>query len=254
MKTFFRILPALLLLAACGENHPPVAYEIVNTGQVAKGLAAPLSLLDSVVQQGVPEKVATLAFERYDHFRARVRNTRYITMIDFSQHSGAKRFYIVDRTAGTVESTMTAHGTNSDPDKDGFAQYFSNTPNSKMSSLGSYIVAERYVGKHGPSLRMDGLESTNSNVRARAIVLHPAKYVMDDKTKQGWSWGCPAVPQAWIGEIIDKLRDGSFMYAYGINQHRPTLRDVIMDQMVNWPGYQWTDESEAAPDDGELQD
>ncbi len=247
----FGLAAALVFLNACGEASQPVALEIVNQNEVAGGLAEPLTLLESVIQQGVPEYLATVALQKYDEFAPKVRNPNYITMIDFSRHSGAKRFFLVERATGKVEATMTAHGVNSDPDRDGYAQYFSNTPNSRKSSLGSYIVEERYVGKHGASLRMDGLEATNSNARARAVVLHSAKYVADEKNKQGMSWGCPAVARVWIDRVIERLRDGSFLYAYGINKETASMQNTLLDQMVNWPGYKWVDEAEEAPLNGE---
>ncbi len=245
-------------LCACAENQNPVAFEPINPELDETGFMQTLvddnprvkTLLDSVVQQGVPTKVATTAFLKFDQFKAQVKNDAYITMIDFSQHSGAKRMYIVNRKTGKVDAIHTAHGEGSDPDGDGNAQYFSNIPDSRMSSLGSYLIQERYVGKWGASMRMDGLESTNSNVRKRAIVLHPASYVKDGKDEQGLSWGCPAVPFAWIDRVITRLRDGSFMYAYGVNTYKETSADIFMQQMALSPDFQWTDESDSPADGG----
>ena len=64
---------------------------------------------------------------------------------------------------------------------------------SKMTSLGTYVTAETYYGKHGLSLRLDGLDKENSRARERAIVIHGADYVTPDRTKMGRSWGCPAL-------------------------------------------------------------
>lgn len=196
--------------------------------------------------------MALVAFTKFDEHRNRIRNPNFMAIIDFTQHSGQKRFYMINRNTGLVEAFPVAHGTASDPDKDGYAQYFSNVPNSKMSSVGSYIINERYVGKHGPSLRLDGLETTNSNARDRAIVLHPANYVKDDKTKQGWSWGCPAVPYTWIDKVINQTRDGSFLYAYGVNHYQETFEDQVEKIKALQPSYQWVNEGDDAPADGEL--
>jgi hypothetical protein len=49
-----------------------------------------------------------------------------------------------------------------------------------MSSLGVYKTAETYNGKHGLSLRLDGLSPTNSKARERAVVVHGADYVEDE--------------------------------------------------------------------------
>lgn len=212
---------------------------------------AQAALIDTVVRNGVPRDVADLAFQKLESFKGKVTNNNYMAIVDFRQHSGQRRFYLIDRRTGAVEKMAVAHGTASDPQKNGYAQYFSNIPNSKMSSLGSYLVAEQYKGKHGNSLRLDGLESTNDNVRDRAIVLHPADYVKDNKAKQGWSWGCPAVPQSHMSNVLSRLQGGAFMYVYGVNAYRETKRDLYELELSKQPGYKWVDESEDAPVDGE---
>ena len=79
---------------------------------------------------------------------------------------------------------------------------------------------------------------------ALGFVMHPASYVVDGKEKQGLSWGCPAVPFAWIDRLIPRLRDGSFMYAYGINTHSDSTDDLAVLASALLPGYKWVDESD----------
>lgn len=246
-----------LLFAACaGEEHLPIALEpVVPEGEEASlkvQSRAPMTLLEAVLKQGVPAKVAKEALFKYDKFVDHVKKPAFITMVDFSQHSSKKRMYIVNRKTGDVDAIPVAHGAGSDPDNDGIPQFFSNVPNSHMSSLGAYLVAEEYKGKYGASLRLDGLERTNSNVRNRAIVLHPADYVKEGQKKQGRSWGCPAVPYAWIEKIIERTADGAFLYAYGINKRKASINDDGLIQQWNLiPVDQWVDESEEAPLAGE---
>ncbi|MGE3684236.1 MAG: murein L,D-transpeptidase catalytic domain family protein [Bdellovibrionales bacterium] len=249
-----------LLLVACGENRAPVAFSAVDplldeTGvvqRIADQLPSGevLTLINAVLLQGVPAKVAKEAMLKFDRFEARVRNPGHIVMIDFTQHSGKKRFYLVDRKSGKVDTLTTAHGEASDPDNDGTPQYFSNVPNSHMSSLGAYLISEKYVGKYGESLKLDGLERTNSNARARVIVLHPSHYVKDGKAKQGRSWGCPAVPYAWIKKIIQRTQDGAFMYIYGINKRNVAEDRYLIQQWNLIPKSQWINEADDAPWDG----
>jgi hypothetical protein len=66
--------------------------------------------------------------------------------------------------------------------------------------------------KFGESLRLDGLEDTNSNVRDRAVVLHPSRAVNDGNGKQGRSWGCPAIDPKISKQVIDRVKDGSLLY------------------------------------------
>lgn len=161
----------------------------------------------------VPKALLAKALKYFDANQSIIKNKDVIGVIDFSQHSSKKRFYIIDMQSGRVETHLTAHGKNSDPDHDGYATIFSNTPGSEMSSQGIYLTAETYEGSHGYSLKLDGKSSTNSNARSRAIVIHPADYVFADGGKIGRSWGCPALEPRFSEEIIDQIKGGAVIYA-----------------------------------------
>lgn len=266
MSSAAKISSILLFLAlsACAGNSNPVALtpvepepesplvELVSKLSSDGKVAGPITLYQAVIAQGVPSKVAKVAFEKYDQFKDQIKRTEYIAMLDFTQHSSNRRFYFVNRKTGAVEQWSVAHGSGSDPDNDGLAQYFSNVPDSHMSSLGSYLIQEKYVSaKFGDSMRLDGLESSNNKARDRAIVLHPSTYVKDGLAKQGRSWGCPAIPYAKIASLIPRAKDGSFMYIYGVNK-RSTASDFGLIQQWNMiPKSMWTDESESSPIFGE---
>ena len=160
-----------------------------------------------------PRDLLEPALVYYDTNRALLENVRYLTLIDFSEHSSKRRMFIIDMESGSLERHVVAHGSGSDPDNTGRPTIFSNVQNSHKSSLGFYVTAETYSGKYGTALKLDGLSETNSNVRERSIVLHGSNYVADGRAKQGRSWGCPAVPMTEKGEIIDMVKGGSLMYA-----------------------------------------
>ncbi|MGZ3789569.1 MAG: murein L,D-transpeptidase catalytic domain family protein [Bacteriovorax sp.] len=160
----------------------------------------------------VPSALLNKAINYFDTHKAKIRNQNQIAVIDFSQHSSKERFYIIDMSSGRVDRYQVAHGKNSDPDYDGYATKFSNQPGSEMSSQGFYLTAETYEGAHGYSLKLDGLSTTNSNVRSREIVIHPANYVQPG-AKAGRSWGCPAVDPRYSVEIIDRIKGGTLIYA-----------------------------------------
>lgn len=145
--------------------------------------------------------------------REHVANENYLGVIDFSKHSSKRRFFVVNLATGSVASHVTAHGSGSDPSHTGYAKYFSNVSGSNKSSLGYYLTAETYNGKHGYSLRLDGASDTNSRVRSRSIVIHGASYVEVGRSKQGRSYGCPAVDQDEKYDIIRKLKGGAVIYA-----------------------------------------
>ncbi len=141
-----------------------------------------------------------------------------LTVIDFSLPSSEKRMWIINMKDGVIlHFGHVSHGRNSG---DLMAQKFSNKNSSFMSSLGFYLTAETYQGKHGYSLRLDGLEpGFNDNARERAIVIHGADYAREDFIKQtgrlGRSLGCPALPQEITTEIIDLIKDRSVIFIYG---------------------------------------
>ena len=148
-----------------------------------------------------------------------IKNDRFITIIDYRKPSSEKRLYLIDTEKGTVEAMLVAHGQGSDANHDGMADTFSNVPQSKMTSLGAFLTAETYTGKHGLSLRLDGLSESNTNARARAIVIHGADYVNPTRKTQGRSWGCPAVERGLAKNLIEAIKGGSFIYAAGNTSH-----------------------------------
>ncbi len=257
------LLFGVLSLAACAGGENPIALQPVTEAddsiqdlftKLGDGLAAgPITLYGAVIAQGVPSKVAKKAFEKYDQFSSQVRNKANIVMIDFTQHSRAKRFFFVNRASGKVEQWTVAHGSGSDPDNDGMAQYYSNVPDSHMSSLGSYLIQEKYKSDKYASdaLRTDGLESTNNNARDRAIVVHPSNYVKNGSAKQGRSWGCPAIPYDYIKSVVARAQNGTFMYIYGNNKRSAALDMRMLQQWNLVPRTMWTNESEDAPLFGE---
>lgn len=140
-----------------------------------------------------------------------------ITIIDFSLPSDKKRLWVLDLINGKVLfRCLVSHGRNSG---ELMAENFSNTPGSNTSSPGFYSTAETYIGKHGLSLALDGLETgINDKARARAIVMHGADYVSDDFIRKygrlGRSFGCPAVPVELSKEIIQTIKGGSCLFIY----------------------------------------
>lgn len=141
-----------------------------------------------------------------------------ITVVDFSKPSTEKRFWVIDLTAKKLlYSTWVSHGQGSGQK---MAETFSNEPNSYQSSLGFYKTAEIYYGKHGRSLKLDGLDKGfNDKARERAIVIHGADYANEDFIKKtgrlGRSQGCPALPLNLSREIIDNIEGNTLMFIYG---------------------------------------
>ncbi|MEK2644402.1 murein L,D-transpeptidase catalytic domain family protein [Bdellovibrio sp. BCCA] len=161
----------------------------------------------------VPTQKLEDAIVYFHKNKASFKNQSVISVIDFSQKSTQKRWYFINMSTGSVWNIHVAHGKGSDSNHDGFAEKFSNVSGSNASSLGFYKTAETYQGSNGYSLKLDGLSSTNSNARPRAIVVHGASYVQDSAVIQGRSWGCPAVSTTNRDKVINMIKGGSLIYA-----------------------------------------
>ena len=130
-------------------------------------------------------------------------NTKYALLVDYSSSATANRIFLINLSKKTIEySGLTSHGSGSG----GFdkAYKFSNRIGSLQSSLGCSATLSSYYGKHGKSLRLNGLDKSNNNNLSRAIVIHPADYVGKSGTP-GRSWGCIGVDPTISNWLIKKL-------------------------------------------------
>lgn len=154
-----------------------------------------------------------------------------LTLVDFSLSSNTKRMWIIDLEKNIILfQTLVAHGRNTGEE---FAKDFSNKAESYKSSIGFYATAETYNGKHGMSLKLDGLEKgLNDKARERAVVIHGADYVSESFIKQnkrlGRSQGCPAVPVEMNGKIINLIKDKSCLFIY-----HPSAKQEILSKLVS---------------------
>lgn len=162
-------------------------------------------------------EVLTMAIQGWSKMKNNLKS-KVLTVIDFSLPSTAKRMWIIDPEKGEVLlNSVVSHGRNSG---DLMAKSFSNQPESFKSSVGFYKTAETYSGKHGYSLRLDGLEKGfNDQARSRAIVIHGADYAREEFAESvgrlGRSLGCPALPSELSAKAIDLIKDGSLLFIFG---------------------------------------
>ncbi|MFN7164372.1 MAG: murein L,D-transpeptidase catalytic domain family protein [Hyphomonas sp.] len=142
--------------------------------------------------------------------------TGTLVVVDYSLHSSRERLFVIDLETGAVSAYRTAHGRGSDPDHDGYLDSFSDVPGSAASPEGLYRTAETYQGGHGRSLRLDGLDKTNANARARAIVIHSAVYAepghLKTHGKLGRSYGCIVFSAADLASFLDQVPEGTLIF------------------------------------------
>jgi len=142
--------------------------------------------------------------------------TGKLVVVDYSLHSSKKRLFVIDLETGAVSAYRTAHGLGSDPGHDGYLDSFSGKTGSQASPEGTFRFAEEYVGKHGQSFRLDGLDETNRNSRARAIVIHAAWYAepgfLAQHGKLGRSNGCIVFSEADLARFIGEVPEGTLIF------------------------------------------
>jgi len=168
---------------------------------------------------GLSNQVFQMAMQgvQYLSHAGKITNNTIISIVDFSQPSYKKRFFVIDITKKKLLfNTYVAHGINSGRE---YANQFSNAAESNKSSLGFYKTAETYIGKNGYSMHLLGLEKgINDKADSRAIVMHGADYVTEALIQaQGYigrSWGCPAVPEKLNKPIINKIKNGTCLFIY----------------------------------------
>lgn len=167
------------------------------------------------------QEVFEYAVKGWEQLESNISN-QLITIIDFSLPSTEKRLWVIDPINKLVlVNSVVSHGRNSG---ELYATNFSNKPSSYKSSLGFYKTAETYHGKHGLSLRLDGLEKGfNDLARPRAIVIHGADYAREEfisaAGRLGRSLGCPALPSELSKEVIELIKEGSLLFIYGEDQN-----------------------------------
>jgi hypothetical protein len=213
--------PASAVAAAQPE---PVALEgaaVAIDAPAPVPASAPAALVDiaAVEASGVSSNVLQLAVNAVSCAvnAGDIERPRTLTVIDYSLPSTEPRLWVFDVATGKLlYKELVAHGRNTG---ENMATHFSDTPESRQSSIGLFVTADTYVGSNGYSLRLDGLEpGFNGRARERAIVMHGAPYVnaslAASQGRIGRSWGCPALREAVARDVIDTVQGGGVIFSY----------------------------------------
>ncbi|HWF00747.1 MAG TPA: murein L,D-transpeptidase catalytic domain family protein [Caulobacteraceae bacterium] len=181
----------------------------------APAIAVGARLATSAARAQTPASLIERARRELVRNGQRASHHDVVGLVDFSRPSSEPRLHLVDTTTGQADSYLVAHGRGSDPTHTGWVQKFSNDFGSYATCEGAFVTGAYYSGKHGHSMRVLGLDPSNSNAEAREIVVHGAPYVgpaiLRETGKLGRSEGCFAVDPALLPAVLTKLGPGRLL-------------------------------------------
>jgi hypothetical protein len=218
MKNIKHVLLCSVLLALMGSSWP-LSWMFSHPNPENFGSKAWVEKEFQIIHSqanNLDSNVLRLSLTAYVRARNRGYDSKQLlTIIDYSLPSTEKRLWVFDIKNGKkLLNTWVSHGKNSGAIN---ANTFSNSNGSLKSSIGVFVTAEPYVGGHGVSLRMKGLEKgINDNAYDRNIVFHGASYVSGNfiRGHVGRSWGCPAVSTDTIKSLVNTIKDNTVVIAY----------------------------------------
>jgi hypothetical protein len=146
------------------------------------------------------------------------RDAHRLAIIDYTITSREPRLWVLDlEKRKLLYKEHVAHGQGSGED---IPDIFSDREGSHQTSLGLFLTDTTYEGGNGYTMKLHGLSrGFNESAMRRLIVMHGAPYVDPVAAlkigRLGRSWGCPAVRSEIAEPLIDTLKQGQFIYAYG---------------------------------------
>jgi len=166
-------------------------------------------------------KVFDFALQWYEKLRNDLRNSDYLTIVDYTKSRDEDRMFVINMKTNTVEYLVpVGHGKKSGGK---FATSFSNGVGSNKSSLGFYRTPEairKSRTKKWSGLLLSWIEESNRQAKQRGIYIHPG-------TVEGSEW-CFTLPKE-ATEIMNKLKGDSLLFAYYPDSNYLAQSDLISD-------------------------
>src|ERR1700722_11917528 len=245
MRIQYRVLSVALLLAfspilqsgnglmAAPLKRYPSTKTLTDASVKFEATVSALYWDATLEESGLQREVFAYAYKGYLRLleEHKISKSNVITICDFSQSSRNRRLYVVDLESRKILiNTYVAHGRRSGGE---YANKFSNSWSSHKSSLGFYVTELTYTGKHGLALKIHGLEKGfNDKADRRNIVIHGSKYVgekfIHSNKFNGRSFGCPAIPNEDVKEVIEDMKGGSCFFIY-----HPTKKYLTGSKILN---------------------
>ncbi len=134
-------------------------------------------------------------------------NDSYYIICDFGKASGRKRFYLYDlNDKERIMRSYCMHGNGGGSTAK--KPVFSNLPGSNCSSIGLYAL--KGIGSYSikNSIRLTGLDNTNSMARARGLLIHSSKKTSRFHGEKDYiplgdeSHGCFTISSSCLAELM----------------------------------------------------
>lgn len=251
------VLAAALLAAGCASAPPPpppvidaASFTVDGVRMDPRGDIEPALLREALASYArhygtvrAETRIFDLPGRRIESDVSPIRRDM-ISVIDFRIPANRPRWFMVDLRTGGVTAFRVAHGRNSDAagpmipppgrlSATGGAVVASNLLDSNETAVGAYVAANIYEDGFAPgSVRLHGLDATNSCAYWRALVMHQARYMTPDpgSGEVGTSDGCLAVEVHDRPVVAQLIRDGGFIYAGPLSLHKRTRADGLTSQ------------------------
>lgn len=152
-------------------------------------------------------------------------DTNICFLVDMNIPSGSNRFFVFDwRKNKIIQAGLVAHGRCNETYLQG--KRYANTIGGGCTSLGRYKIGNAYNGRFGLAYKLYGLDSSNSHVFERFVVLHahacvPAEEVAPYTICQ--SDGCPTVAPEFLQILAGIIENAS----------RPVALEIFDDKWIN---------------------
>lgn len=211
---------SLVLVLTIDAQADRERHNITTFSERSEFIQSRYAKLDFCHTNKLDPHVFELAYKGYENLRAAGKvsaDNEILSVADYSLSANVPRLWIIDlKENKVVLNTYVAHGQGTGEE---FATSFSNRENSHQSSLGFYVTGATYIGEHGLSLYLHGMDKGyNSAAFQRSVVIHGAAYVSESfiraNHRLGRSWGCPAVSEDLAPGIINTIKDGTCLFVY----------------------------------------
>jgi len=219
----------------------------------------------SFVKQGVPKDALKQALSFYSKHKSTFKSSagkRFISIADYSSHSGKKRFFLLDMKSGKVKRSRVSHGSGkvhgvnySDKAHNGYVDRCTHPKGNGaahsrwamtrpgffktggLATSGKHIKSwpMMFPKQRGNKMTLKGLSpGVNEDAMRNGVVMHEAYYNSPRNGTMGRSFGCPAFEPGEGKKVISKIKGGSLFYGYmGTRVCKPQMNKVLR-QVPNW--------------------